>query len=81
MGDYKWISYDEGYKKIVAFSNGLLDIGKQAIFNQFDILLWSSLWCLFKGVKSKGSLVLFSETRLEWMITALSCYRINVTGM
>jgi hypothetical protein len=33
------------------------------------------------GVKSQMNLVLFCESRPEWLISALSCFRINVPGM
>lgn len=56
LGDYKWMSYDGIRKRILNFSNGLLNM----------------------GLKPKQNLVLFCETRPEWLISALSCFRINV---
>ena len=33
---------------------------------------------LFQGLKSNDNIVLFMETRAEWLITAFSCFRIKV---
>ncbi|GFS73349.1 long-chain-fatty-acid--CoA ligase 4, partial [Nephila pilipes] len=32
------------------------------------------------GVRSKKPVILLAETRLEWIITAQACFRINVPG-
>lgn len=33
-----------------------------------------------KGLKSTENLVLFCETRPEWLMSALACFRIGVPG-
>ena len=66
------------HERVIHLSNGLLSTGMCFNLKICSHQLYKPV--SIKGIQSKQNVVIFAETRAEWIMFALSLFRINVPG-